>query len=110
MIIYRMNKKRLFAFKSVINLEIENIISNEEQKQLKGGIKMSPSEKEILLKAIEDAHKKTNFELEQDARYKGKLEGIKEGKKETIRQFKGLISDEEIAKRTGLSLKEVQQI
>ena len=102
MIIYRMNKKRLFAFKSVINLEIENIISNEEQKQLKGGIKMSPSEKEILLKAIEDAHKKTNFELEQDARY--------EGKKETIRQFKGLISDEEIAKRTGLSLKEVQQI
>lgn len=46
----------------------------------------------------------------EEGEKKGEKKGRKEGKKEVAKNFKGLVSDEEISKRTGISIDEVHNL
>ena len=67
---------------------------------------MSPQAEELITRVIDEVHKKSVNE----ARLDGKQEGLKEGKEEIARNLKDVFDDEEISKRTGISLERVKQL
>ena len=105
------HEEKIDVIRSVIRLEIENLLTCDEQKEFEGAIKMTNESEKIIKQAVEEVNKK----YEQIALEEAKEEGIKigmekgmeKGKRETAKNLKGLHTPEEISKITGLSLKTI---
>ena len=93
------DEEKINIIKSIIKLEIDNLIPAEEQKEFKGALKMTNESEKIINQAISEVNKK----YEQMALEKGK----KEGREEVAKNLKGMLKPEEISKATGLSLKTI---
>lgn len=102
--------QRIDTFKAVINLEIDNLLTADERKKLKGKIKMSPQTQKAISDAISEVGRKYEYLEKQDLINKGKKDGIKEGKEEVAKNLKDLLSDEEISQHTGLDLQTVKNL
>ena len=108
--------EKIDTVKSIIQLEIENLLDENEQKDFEGGINMNNKTENIIKKAVEDVNKKYEAEALYEAEQKGKKEGIKEGmkegrkdtQKEIAKKLKGLLTPEQISKITGLDLNTIQ--
>ena len=122
-----LHKKELFDesrfqyFEAVILLEIHNIIPEKDCEEIMkeiGEIKMTPQAESAVNKAVTEINDKILYQTREEGIkegiIKGREEGIEKGIEEGILKvasnLKGFISDEEIAKRTGLSLSEVQKL
>lgn len=106
------HNEKLDTIKSIIQLEIDNLLDEYDLKYFKGAIKMNNETEKIIKKAVDDVNKKYEqealYEAEQKGLKKGKEDGFKKGKedakKEIAKKLKGLHTPEQIAKITGLSL------
>ena len=118
-----LHKKELFDesrfqyFEAVILLEIHNIIPEKDCEEIMkeiGEIKMTPQAESAVNKAVTEINDKILYQTREEGIKEGIIKGIIKGREEGILKvasnLKGFISDEEIAKRTGLSLSEVQKL
>lgn len=104
--------------KAVIKLEIENLLTNEEQKIIGDEIDMSPEAQSIITQAIHEVNQKSLAETRQKALAEGKKEGLKEGKekglkegkKEMVKKFKKMIDLETLSEISGLTIEEIQKL
>lgn len=119
---FMFDKSRFDIIKAVIKLEIENLLSKEEQDMISEEIDMTPKAEEIIVNAIREVNDKVLYETEVKAREEGIKKGIKKGKKEgrdegrikaleeMARNLKDTFDDDEISQRTGLSLERVREL
>ena len=108
-------KEKINVMKCIIGLEIDNLISKEDQELFNGDEDMNQELEEKMMKVAKEVNKK----YEQIALEEAKKEGIKEGerkgkkkgkdeeKKEIAKKLKELLTPEEIEKITGLSLQTI---
>ena len=105
------HKEKIEVIRSVIQLEIENLLTCDEQKEFEGAIKMTTDSEKIIKQAVEEVNKKYEQialdEAKEEGIKEGKEKGIKEGKEEVAKNLKGIHTPEEISKITGLSLKTI---
>ncbi|MEE1128719.1 MAG: hypothetical protein UHW99_01925 [Methanobrevibacter sp.] len=116
--------------KQLIQLEIEKFVPENEQKEFKKEIDMTPETEALFREVFEHTEKKW-AQLEKDeARKEGRKEGIEEGKKEGIKEgikegrkegrkegikevaknLKNIMTDLEISEITGLSISEIEKL
>lgn len=115
---FMFDKSRFDIIKAVIKLEIENLLSKEEQDMIREEIDMTPKAEEIIVNAIREVNDKVLYETEVKAREEGIREGKKEGRdegrikalEEMARNLKDTFDDDEISQRTGLSLERVREL
>ena len=107
-------KDRLDVVKSIIKLEIDNIITDEENEKFMGEIKMTPEVEQIINQAVNQVNRKYEILAREEGIKEGKIEGIKEGKAEGIMQvaknLKEIHTPQEISKLTGLSVEEIEKL
>ena len=100
--------------KSIIKLEIDNLITVDEKEKFKEGIKMTPEAEQIINQAVTQVNRKYEILAREDGRKEGIKEGIKEGKTEGIMQvaknLKEIHTPQEISKLTGLSVEEIEKL
>ena len=114
------HQEKVNTIRSIIQLEIDNLLTEDEKKEFKGEIKMNDETERIIKQAVDEVNRK--YELEaiyraeekgrkegrEEDKKEGRKEGREEGKKDTqeeiAKKLKGVISPEEISKATGLSL------
>ena len=100
------NEEKLEFIQAIIKLEIENLLTAEEQKEIKEDIKMSPHAESIIKQAINEVNWKVLAETEE--------KGIEKGKKDTMKsvakQFKNQIDIQELSKFTGISIEEIEKL
>lgn len=96
------HREKINVIRSVIHLEIDNLLSDDEKKEFKGEIKMTDETERIIKQAVEEVSRK----YEQEAIYDAE-ERVRE---EIAKNMKGKYHPEEIAKITGLSLKRVCEL
>ena len=109
------HEEKIDVIRSIIRLEIENLLTCDEQKEFEGAIKMTNESEKIIKQAVEEVNKKYEQIALEEAKEEGRKEGIKIGmekgmekeKRETAKNLKGLHTPEEISKITGLSLKTI---
>ena len=99
---------------AVIQLEIENFLSVDEQMKIKKEVKMTPQAQSVVLQAINDVNTKVLTENSQKAKADGIKEGIKEGKADGIEEIvKSLRDDvdlELLSKKSGLTIDEIKKL
>lgn len=100
--------------KQLIQLEIEKFVPENEQKEFKKEIDMTPETEALFREVFEHTEKKW-AQLEKDEARKegieeGKKEGIKEGIKEVAKNLKNIMTDLEISEITGLSISEIEKL
>jgi len=108
-------KEKIDVMKCIIGLEIDNLISKEDQELLKGDEDMNQELEEKMMKVAKEVNKKyKQIALEEakkegikEGERKGKKEGKDEEKKEIAKKLKELLTPEEIEKITGLSLQTI---
>lgn len=94
------NQDRLSIVKSIINLEIDNFLTDSEIEEL-GGENMTPeAQSELIEKVVDEIHRKNVYLAKEE----GIEQGIEQGKIEVARNLKDVFSVEEISQRTGLSI------
>lgn len=111
-------KNRLDVIKSIIKLEIDNLLTKDEEKRFKEEIKMTPEAEQIIKQAVSEVNRKYEIlereELINEGKREGKREGILEGKTEGImqvaRNLKEIHTPQEISKLTGLSVEEIEKL
>ena len=108
------DKTRFEYVQAIIQMEIENLISKEEQSKITEVVDMTPQAEKIISQAISEVHRKSVHEARIDGRNEGKKEGRKEGREEgreeVAKNLKDLMDDEEISRISGLSLERVKQL
>ena len=112
------DEKRLGYIQSVIKLEIDNLISEDEKNKIKEEIDMGPEAAQLIVDVIGEVNSKTLYETEQKGREEGRAEGRAEGMvegriramEEIAISLKDVLSVEEIAERTGLTLERVNEL
>ena len=115
------DENRFQYFEAIIMLEIHNVIDKKDREELIkkiGEIKMTPqAESMVKDRIIEINDKLLNEKKEEgieEGLEKGLERGMEKGREEGIAEvasnFKDILSDEDIAKRTGLSIEEVQKL
>ena len=121
-----LNVKKYEIITGVIQLEIEKFVPENEQKEFKKEIDMTPETEALFREVFEHTEKKW-AQLEKDeARKEGRKEGIEEGKKEGIKEgikegrkegikevaknLKNIMTDLEISEITGLSISEIEKL
>ena len=106
-------KDRLDVIKSIIKLEIDNLITDDENEKFKEGIKMTPEAEQIINQAVNQVNRKYEILAREEGIKEGKIEGIKEGKAEGImevaKNLKEIHTPQEISKLTGLSVEEIEK-
>lgn len=106
--------KKLEYIKGIIKLEIENLLTKREQKQMKEEIQMTPEAESLFKQVINEVHQKELLETREDALIEGRIEGRNEGRNEAIREiakeFKDLIDIETLSEKTGLSIEEIEKL
>ena len=111
-------KDRLDVVKSIIKLEIDNLITDDENEKFKEGIKMTPEAEQIINQAVNQVNRKYEILAREEGRKEGKAEGIKEGKIEgkaegimqVAKNLKEIHTPQEISKLTGLSVEEIEKL
>ena len=107
-------KDRLDVIKSIIKLEIDNLITDDENEKFKEGIKMTPEAEQIINQAVNQVNRKYEILAREEGIKEGKIEGIKEGKAEGImevaKNLKEIHTPQEISKLTGLSVEEIEKL
>ena len=106
------HEEKIDTIRSIIQLEIDNLLSEDERKEFEGVIEMNDNTEAIIMQAISEVNRKYEqealYEAEQRGKKEGKKEGIKIGieknKRDIAKKLKGLHPPEEISKITGLSL------
>ena len=98
------NKDKIDIIKSVIKLEIDNLLSEDEKIEFNGDLKMNRNAEKIIKDASEYVYKKYQQQAIDDAKEEGKKEGKEKGIEEVARKLKKIHSPEEISKLTGLSI------
>ncbi len=88
----------------MINLEIRNLISKENQKKFKGDENMDQELNDVMLNVAKEVNKKYEQIALEEAEQKGK----KEGKKEIAKKLKEIHTPEEIVQITGLKIEEIR--
>ena len=113
---------RLDYIQSVIRLEIDNLISEDEKNKIKEEIDVGPEAAQLIVDVIGEVNRKILYEREQKGREDGKAEGLAEGlaegkaegKVEAMKEMAVNLSDvlsvEEIAERTGLTVEKVKKL
>ena len=100
--------------KSIIKLEIENLLTKEEQNSIEEEIKMTPQVQNIITQAINEVNMKVISETREEALAEGKKEGKKEGRieamKEIAKELKDIVDIETLSQKTGLSIEEIQNL
>ena len=71
---------------------------------------MTPQAESMVNKAVTEINDKILYQTREEGIQEGIKKGREEGIFEVASNLKGFISDEEIAKRTGLSLSEVRKL
>ena len=108
------DEKRLGYIQSVIKLEIDNLISEDEKNKIKEEIDMGPEAAQLIVDVIGEVNSKTLYETEQKGREEGRAEGMVEGRTRAMEEIainlKDVLSVEEIAERTGLTLERVNEL
>ena len=111
-------KDRLDVVKSIIKLEIDNLITDDENEKFKEGIKMTPEAEQIINQAVNQVNRKYEILAREEGIKEGKAEGIKEGKIEgkaegimqVAKNLKEIHTPQEISKLTGLSVEEIEKL
>lgn len=104
-------KERSGIVKQIINLEIQNLLTPEEQKEIYGEIKMNQREQdEIILNAIKEVNQKVISETLSEGKSEGLKEGVKKGKETVARNLKGKMDIQEISESTGLSIADIEKL
>ena len=85
-------------------------LSHEKIRKLFKRDEVLPPVHEVVAQAIREVNLKALSEAEFDGRKEGKQKGIENEKLEIARNFKDIMSDEEISRRTGLSLEKVRNL
>lgn len=96
------DKTRFEYVKAIVQMEIENLISKDEQHKITEVVDMTPQAEKLISQVIDEVHRKSVHEARMD--------GIKEGKEEIAKNLKDLMDDEEISRISGLSLERVKQL
>ena len=104
------DESKLEFVEAVIKLEIENLLTFNEQKNIEGEIKMTPQAEKIILQAIHEVNKKTLYEAKTEGKKEGIQEGIQKGIQKIAQNLKGNLTPEEISKYTGLTIKEIEKL
>ena len=101
-------KEKIDVMKCIIGLEIDNLISKEDQELFKGDEDMNQELEEKMMKVAKEVNKK----YEQIALEEAKKEGIQEGKMEIkiemAKKLKELLTPEKTAEITGLKIEEIR--
>ncbi len=79
---------------------------------------MSPQAQQTITEVINEVNKKSLYKERlsgidkgiEISKKEGKLEGKKEGIEEVARNLKGIMSDEEISKHTGLTVNRIKEL
>lgn len=120
------HKEKINVIKAIIQLEIKNLLSKDEQNEFKGEIKMTDEAEKIFKQATYEVNRKYEqeaiYEAEKEGRKEGKEEGRKEGMKEGMeegkkktqeeiaKKLKEIMNPEQISKITGLPFSEVLKL
>lgn len=116
------DKEKFQFIQAVFKLEINNLLSKEERKEFRDVIKMTPEAEDVVVKAINEVNRKVLYNAKKEAwdeglaegRSEGRSEGFAEGRSEGIKEvaknLKGILSIEEIAKYTSLTVEEIQNL
>ena len=100
-------KEKIDVMKCIIGLEIDNLISKEDQELFKGDEDMNQELEEKMMKVAKEVNKKYEQIALEEAKKEGIKEGEQKGKKEIAKKLKELLTPEEIEKITGLSLQTI---
>lgn len=102
------HEEKIDTIKSIIQLEIDNLLAEKSQKEFEGEIEMNNETGKIIEKAINEVSRKYEQEALDEAEQKGIEKGIEAGREETqeeiAKKLKDLLTPEQISKITGLSL------
>ena len=108
------DEKKLELIKGTIKLEIDNLLTKEERKKIRRGMKMSPESLAIITNAIDEVNKKVISEAEMDGIEKGIKQGRKEGRKDTTEKIAKALKNEldipKISEITGLSIEKIEKL
>ena len=104
------NESRYEYIESVIKLEIENLLTEEEQKEIEEEIELTPKAESI----IEKAFKEVNGKVISEAKLESRLEGYTEGKKDAMimiaKNLREKIDIEELSSLTCLTESEIREL
>ncbi|WP_462316063.1 hypothetical protein [Methanobrevibacter sp.] len=100
------HKEKIETIRSVIKLEINNFLDEDDRKEFKGEIKVTHETAKLIKESFDYVNKKYEAEAFEDGIKKGR----KEEKKEIAKKLKGLHTTEEISKITGLSITTVESL
>lgn len=109
-------KKELFDetkyefVQAVVGLEIENFLSEDEQKEIAEEIKMTPRAQHVVTQAIREVNQKVLAETEQKGIEKGIEQGRAETREEVARNLKGDVDIGKLSAATGLSVDEINRL
>lgn len=95
---------------AVIELEINNLLTNEEQNKIKEEMKMTPKAMAVVTRAINEVNQKVLAETRDDAHAEGRAEGRAEGIKEMAKALRGQVDLDKLSEITGLSVDEIERL
>lgn len=109
------HEEKIDIIRSIIQLEIDNLLTEDERKEFEGEIEMNDNTETIIKQAVTEVNRKYEqeaiYEAEQRGMDKGMKKGMKKGieknKRDTAKKLKGILRPEEISRITGLSLKTI---
>ena len=112
------NESRYEYIESVIKLEIENLLTEEKQKEIEEEIELTPKAESIIEKAFNEVNGKVISEAKLEARLEGysegRNEGYSEGKKDAMimiaKNLREKIDIEELSSLTCLTESEIREL
>ncbi|MDO5859160.1 hypothetical protein [Methanobrevibacter sp.] len=108
------DKNRFEFFKSVVELEIENFLTKDEQNKISEGVKMTPKAMDVVTRAINEVNQKVLAETREDAlaegRAEGKAEGIDEATGSIAKALRNTVDLKDLSIATGLTIDEIKRL
>jgi hypothetical protein len=98
------HKETIDIIRSIIQLEIDNLLTEDERKEFEGEIEMNDKTETIIKQAVDEVNRKYEQEALDEAEKRGMKKGIEKNKRDTAKKLKGILRPEEISRITGLSL------
>ena len=96
--------------KTIVKLEIDNLLTKREKDEIKEEIEMSPQAQETIIQVIREVNTKVLAETKEEGIEEGIEKGREEKQLEIAQNLKETMDDEEISRVTGLTLDRIQNI
>ncbi|MBQ9160678.1 MAG: hypothetical protein IJ122_05070 [Methanobrevibacter sp.] len=100
--------------KTIVKLEIDNLLTKREKDEIKEEIEMSPQAQETIIQVIREVNTKVLAETKEEGIEEGIEKGIEKGREEKqleiAQNLKETLDDEEISRVTGLTLDRIQNL